>query len=471
MDGIRKNYATIASAANELGFAEDGKLFEGQFEDVAKAIQHDLKQAIETNAPPEEFARLDDVIDASGEKATNLLDRLDDASDKKFGLMLAQTTQTVDSSTYFAVIAFLAAIAIVAPLLYIFGRSITSALSGLSSAMRRLADYDFSAPIPNANRSDEIGEMARALSVFKENMIKGQQLADEQKADAQARIARGEKLASYVATFDGAMTNTIGSLGSAMNELGGSAQAMAAVAEQTTAQASAVSNASTDAAQNVQAVSAATEELSASVVSILEQVGKSAEVAEKAVQRAELTAGQVENLRVAAEGISQVISIITGIATQTNLLALNATIESARAGEAGKGFAVVASEVKALASETMKATEQVSSQISLIQNATTTSVESISEIRTVINLLSENFRTVADAVKEQGFATAEIAERAVTASQGTNAVNENVSGLQGAAQEVGQASFRVQAAAEDLSNKSDEIRRHVDDFLKNVQAA
>lgn len=212
-------------------------------------------------------------------------------------------------------------------------------------------------------------------------MLKTQQLTEEQQADAQTRIERGERLTGLVSKFDQDMTKSLVALASAMTQLDGSAQSMAAVAEETSSQSATVSQASEQAAQNVQSVSAATEELATTVETILADVRQSTQIAENAVQSAEETVGQVESLRGAADDISQVIALISEIADQTNLLALNATIEAARAGEAGKGFAVVASEVIDLTSRTMKATEQISTQVSGIQKATTTAVDSISNIR------------------------------------------------------------------------------------------
>ena len=352
---------------------------------------------------------------------------------------------------------------------YVIG-NVSRRLTCMSASMRRLAEGDMTVEV-NPVSHDEIGDMGRALAVFKENMIKTQSLTEEQQQTAAERIKRAETMGEMVKAFDADISNLLQSIGASMEELNSSAQVMTEVAEGTAGRASSVASASDMAAQNVQAVSAAAEELSVTVDSISEQVGQSADVAANAVREAEKTTEQMTSLQEVSAGISEVTALINDIAEQTNLLALNATIEAARAGEAGSGFAVVASEVKSLASQTGKATEQISVQIEQMQSATTSAADSLSGIRTIIQELAESSDSISHALGEQRQATQEIATSVVQASQGTAEVNHNIGGLSDSANEVDSVSAQVKMAVGSLSEQSQQLRRHVDTFLADVQSA
>ncbi len=352
---------------------------------------------------------------------------------------------------------------------YVMG-NVSRRLTSMSNAMRRLAKGDLSVDTGSAAQ-DEIGDMAQALAVFKDNMIKTRDLTEEQQRQAQERIARAERLDAMVKDFDADISKLLQALGASMEELDSSARVMTDVAEDTAGRASAVASASDMATHNVQAVSAAAEELSVTVDSISDQVSNSAEVAMKAVREAEQTTAQMDSLQEVASGISEVTALINDIAEQTNLLALNATIEAARAGEAGSGFAVVASEVKNLASQTARATEQISSQIDQMQGATASAAQALGGIRTIIQDLAKSSESIANALQEQRQATQEIASSVVQASQGTAEVNENIGGLSESAKEVDHVSAQVKLAAASLSEQSTSLRRHVDEFLSRVQSA
>jgi methyl-accepting chemotaxis protein len=246
---------------------------------------------------------------------------------------------------------------------------------------------------------------------------------------------------------------------------------MTSIAERTAHQAQAVSAATEEASSNVQTVASAGEELSASIQEISRQLSQATQITGEAVTMAGQTDDQVQGLVKAVEKIGDVVRLISDIAGQTNLLALNATIEAARAGEAGKGFAVVASEVKSLATQTAKATEEITGQIQAIQNATQGSVDSIRAITGVIGKINEISSSISAAVEEQGSATQEIARNVQQAAAGTQEVANNVQGVNASADETGTAAGQVLSAAEQLARQSDALRGDVSRFLEGIRAA
>jgi methyl-accepting chemotaxis protein len=350
-------------------------------------------------------------------------------------------------------------------------RFIAGPIRRLTGTMSVMAQGDFSAEVAGGELKDEIGEMARAVLVFKENGIANQRMQAE-RAQAQAeRERRQHQVDELIREFDTRMSNVLEQVAGATVELQATAKSMSSIADRTAHQAQAVSAATEEASSNVQTVASAGEELSASIQEISRQVSQSTEITGHAVGIAQQTNDQVQGLVKAVERIGDVVRLISDIAGQTNLLALNATIEAARAGEAGKGFAVVASEVKSLATQTAKATEEITGQIQAIQNATQGSVDSIREITTVIGKINEISASISAAVEEQGSATQEIARNVQQAAVGTQEVANNVGGVNASADETGSAAGQVLSAAEELARQSDALRTDVNHFLAGIRAA
>ncbi len=355
--------------------------------------------------------------------------------------------------------------------LAVSSRFIAGPIRALTRTMTKLATGDFGQIIQGDQRRDEIGEMARAVVVFKEHGLANERLQAE-RAQAQAeRERRQQHIEELIHDFDSKVTRVLDQLAGAATELQATAQSMSAIAEKTAHQANAVSAATEEASSNVQTVAAAGEELSSSIHEISRQVAQSTQITGEAVSTAAHTDTQVQGLVKAVERIGDVVRLINDIAGQTNLLALNATIEAARAGEAGKGFAVVASEVKNLATQTAKATEEITGQIQAIQSATHDSVSSIQQITTIIHQISEIATTIAAAVEEQGAATQEIARNVQQAANGTHEVASNVGGVTEAAGETGAAASEVLGAAGALSRQADALRHDVNGFLQQIRAA
>jgi len=354
----------------------------------------------------------------------------------------------------------------------LIGRSISRALSAMVAVMIRLAGGDVAVAIPGLGRRDEIGEMAGAVEVFKNNMIDAERLrAEQQEAErrhAEQRKLDMQKLADQFETAVGEIVETVSS---AATELEASAVTLTTTAERSEKLATMVATASEEASTNVQSVASASEQLTSSVGEISRQVQESSRVAGDAVEQAQKTNARVAELSKAASRIGDVVELINTIAGQTNLLALNATIEAARAGEAGRGFAVVASEVKVLAEQTAKATDEISQQISGIQAATQESVGAIKEIGDTIGRMSEISSTIAAAVEEQGAATQEISRNIQHAAQGTSQVSSNITDVQHGASETGSASSQVHSAARSLSGESNRLKLEVGKFLDTVRAA
>jgi len=351
------------------------------------------------------------------------------------------------------------------------GRGITGPLTAMTAAMRQLAGGDKSVEIPARDGKDEIAEMASAVDVFRQNMIRADELAAEQRADHEQKERRQKNIEGYVTAFDSTVQQALGALASASTEMRGTAESMSATAEEASRQATAVAAASEQASTNVSTVASASEELSASISEIGRQVEESSTITRKAVDQAKTTSMTVDGLAQAAQRIGDVVKLIQDIASQTNLLALNATIEAARAGEAGKGFAVVASEVKTLANQTAKATEEISAQISEIQTSTGETVSAIEAIGQTIAHVNEIASAIASAVQEQGAATQEIAGNVQQASKGTAEITRNIAGVTQAASEAGAASSQVLDAATELSQQAEKLRAEVGSFLANIRAA
>ena len=344
-------------------------------------------------------------------------------------------------------------------------------IHGIVAAMRVVADGRLDDEIPYRDRADEIGELAAALAVFKENAVEKLRLAvQEQQAQAQ-REKRQAAIEAAIRDFESAASGLLDAFAEAANRMTSTSASMSETAERTTQQATAVVKASDLTSMNVQTVAGATEELSASIGEISRQVTQSAAIAGRAVDEAKRTDTTVNGLTDAANRIGEVVQIIQDIASQTNLLALNATIEAARAGEAGKGFAVVAGEVKTLASQTSKATGDIAEQIAAIQNVAQEAVTAIRAIGGTIGEISGIATAIASAVEEQGAATSDIAANVQQASQSVQEVTTNIAGVSQAADQTGHAAHDVTVAAADITRQAGDLRNHVASFLERIRSA
>jgi methyl-accepting chemotaxis protein len=350
-------------------------------------------------------------------------------------------------------------------------RRISAPIRSLTRSMRRLAERDYGIDLVGSDRGDEIGEMSRAVAVFRESMIEGDRHASDKEAEQGRKERRQIAVEGLIKQFETTVTASLQTLGAASNELNSTAQSMSGTADQGRSKASAVANVSQQASSNVQMVAAATEELSASINEISRQVTESSAIASAAATQVEKTNEEVRALSDAAQRIGDVVALISGIAEQTNLLALNATIEAARAGEAGKGFAVVASEVKTLANQTAKATDEITTQVTGIQGATRSSVNAIQAISSTIQRVNHIASAIAAAVEEQGAATREIARNVQQASEGTAEVSRHIVGVSDATTETGRAAGEVLDSAKMLGELSAELRRDVDQFVSDLRVA
>jgi methyl-accepting chemotaxis protein len=360
-----------------------------------------------------------------------------------------------------------------AVLAMLLGKGISRPMTAMCQAMRELAGGRFDVVLPGLGRKDELGEMAAAVEEFKVQAVaKAERDAAAQDAHNRASsAARRSELIRFADEFEAAVGAIVSNVSASAVQLESAAGTLTRTADTTQSLSNQVAGASEEASQNMQSVASATEQLSASVDEIGKRVRESNRIAEAAVLQAEQTDGRIGKLSRAAQQIGDVVKLITAIAEQTNLLALNATIEAARAGEAGRGFAVVASEVKSLASQTAKATDEISSHISGMQGATQESVAAIKEIGGTIGQISEIASSIASAVEQQGSATQEIARSVQNVAQGTRQAATNIMQVNRGATETGSASEDVLNSARSLSSESKRLRAELDRFMANIRAA
>ncbi len=446
---------------------------------IAPAMKQELLKAGETYWPAlDSYVEGSRTVEQTVQTMDGLLTALDGTTNKlveaaeagkvaanEARLSAQAATQTLVIGIIVAVVALCAIVGLV------LGRSMTRQIGGITASMRELAAGDTAIEVPSTDAKDELGEMARAVLVFRDNAIERERLAAEQIAEVEARNRRSAAVDQLIRGFEDASGRSLQALRGASGELDGASDQLDTASGAVTGEATGATGAMEQAAASVASAAAAAEELSASIAEIASQASKSTEVAGTAVAEAERTAQTMGSLAQAATRIGEVVNLIQAIAGQTNLLALNATIEAARAGEAGKGFAVVASEVKNLAAQTAKATEEIASQIGAIQEASGDAVDAIDKVNTVIGEMRQIAASVAAAVEEQNAAVSTIAEAVNRASDETRGGAEAMNRVGGTAQSARDTAADVRSLSGRLGEEAQALDHEIRSFLEGVRAA
>jgi len=461
----------IADAEAEVAGGSDAKLkaliaaLKTTFTADAAALEDVIKVAGELRAKQAELAKASAAIDGQVNKINQQLGTVRAEQGGKTASAVADTRQTV-------IVAAAGALVLGIVLAWLIGASVSGPIRSMTDRMQSLAGGELDEPIPGGESRDEIGRMARAVEVFRDNALAVRRMESEAASQREAAEAdRVRMMGDLAGRFEQGMQGVIAGVGGRAEDMGRSASELARVAERGRGLAEAVANRAEQASANVQTVASATQELSASIREIATQVQRSVSVSNRATHETQRTSELVHSLSSAAEKIGTIVQLIQAIASQTNLLALNATIEAARAGDAGKGFAIVASEVKNLASQTAQATEQIASQIATIQSATGETVTAISQFDATVREIAEISNAIASAVEQQGAATGEIARNVEQAASGTAAVTREIVDVRAVAGQTDAGAEAALAVAAALQEQAVSLKGNVADFLKTIRTA
>ena len=359
--------------------------------------------------------------------------------------------------------------AIILWLMLVINRNITRPLGSVTQTMTQLAEGHTEIAIEHTDRGDEIGILARTLDIFKRNAVERDRAINAQEKETRKKLTKQAHIESLTQEFQDQVSSMLHSVSVSVRHLDEAAESLSSAAERSSQRSKNAAHASGEAANSVQTVASAAEELSSSIQEISQQVSQSSQIANDAVQTAEQTTERVKSLADSAQKIGEVVNLISSIANQTNLLALTATIEAARAGDAGKGFAVVAGEVKALANQTAKATEEISAQVTSVQQETDQAVDAITEINSTIIRINEVSASIAAAVEEQDAATMEISRSVQSTSNSTQQVSDNIAGVSAIAAETGEIASLVYDSSRELVENTETLKSIIETFLAEVK--
>lgn len=435
------------------------------------------------------------TLDVIGPRVAIDIENLKLAAKAKQDIMGPEASDAISFYNSLAII-----ISIIALILGVFlsrkiGFNIANPIVQITAMMKKLSDGDKTVDIPHLDREDEVGDMANSLNVFKDNLIETERLsaeakqreqdemaaklqaeederlrqAEEAQRDEQRRLEQHQQMLKLADEFEQSVMGIVVEVASAIQQIASSTQDLSAIAEETSVQSGAVKQAAEGAADNVTMMASATEELSASIAEIAQQAVQANNVSEDAVERTGKAGEDVVALVKYSDQISNVMNLISDIAEQTNLLALNATIEAARAGEAGRGFAVVASEVKNLASQTAKATEDISKQIGEMKSIADDAQNGMTDVGDAISKIRETISIMSSAITQQDSATQGIAQNAQEVSMATSEVTNNIAGVNEGAAATGQSAQTVSLSVNQLQDKVSALQHQVEGFIAHIR--